>query len=547
MNGKVFLYWHTVRNLKAVQIKGQAVRKIKARQKPKNYILTGKPGKVHIFILELDEDERYLARFDMEALMLGEAELLYEKHRIKKEWNETSASHLWNYNLHYLEFLVPLAVKYKLTGNEEYKAKWIEIVSSWMENAGNSNDAYEAYTISLRIPNILIGMELLNIEDRQIYMSLYKQYKYLIKNQELALLANHYFENIKTIVISSILFKEMDIYNQYFERFLEQIHEQILPDGLHYERSLMYHKIILEDILRVYTVLQHSNHLRDAKKLLPFVRVMAEALNLETGFDHTPLFNDAGNNVAKSSSALLAAAGKCCKEISMTKKLFPAAGFFRLDHENDTVLFFCGDIGPKYMGGHAHNDCLSFELSVDGKALFTNSGTGQYQGSLRTFFRSTAAHNTIMADDREQSELWGEHRAGRRLKKLKVKADSKMVCGQFCSYQGDVFRRQLQWRGNTLVITDDVKSEGSHFSRQFLHLAPGHVFEREAASVKVMKNEKCIAAVVLPAGSDFLIHKYGEITVYAQDFGKYEHKQVLEIRTPFVNAVQLKTEIVIKN
>ena len=36
--------------------------------------------------------------------------------------------------------------------------------------------------------------------------------------------------------------------------YREQIAEQILPDGGHFERSVMYHAIILEDVLDVMSL-----------------------------------------------------------------------------------------------------------------------------------------------------------------------------------------------------------------------------------------------------------------------------------------------------
>lgn len=541
MTKRVMLYWNTVKHLKPIQIKGQVQRRLKGKRK--NYILSQEPEMVHITIPELDEDEEYLNRFDADALMQDEVLLLHEGHKLNSSWNELATSHLWNYNLHYLEFLVPLAVKYKTTGDEKYKNKWMEIIHSWMDNA-SAKDAYEPYTISLRIPNVLIGMELLGIEDQDIYSSLYNQYKHLQRNLEEALLANHYFENLKTIVISAIFFNEPDDYHKAFKLFIKQIDEQILPDGIHYERSLMYHKIILEDILRVYTVLQSTSRTLDADKLLPTVRVMAEAISsLEQGFERTPLFNDAGNNVSKSTRALLKVCERIAGSIDNAKTEFPDSGYYRLDQGNYTVLFDCGDIGPKYMGGHAHNDCLSFEMAVGGRVIFSNSGTGQYQGELRSFFRGTSAHNTIMVDDREQSELWGEHRVGRRLSKVKAKRIGEILIGQFQSYQGDRLRRRLQWKQNTLEILDEVRSNGSHIARQFFHLAPGYKYKRDEASVSVAAGNKVVARIKLPTESDFLIHTEGQITSYAEDFGKYEKKDVLEVRTPFIDSTQLKIEI----
>ncbi len=568
MNGikKVLLYWNTVKSLKSVQIRHQIenrvcrgrrrkyLSRVKELQGPKNW------SEVKLLIPELDCAPDYLQRFHEDKLLRNEVELLHESHRIEKEWRVLNASHLWNYNLHYLEFLIPLAVKYSDTGEESYFLKWKEFMEGWLKQS--SDDSFEPYTISMRVPNLLICMELLreklrNTELESLVMtSLYQQYRYLLKTQEQALLANHYFENLKAIVISSLLFQETDIYHKYFDLFLKEIEEQILTDGIHFERSLMYHKIILEDILRVHAALNSTQRRADAEKLIPTIQIMASAMmKLEKGFERTPLFNDAGNNVSKSRDALLQA----CNFVSEKKDAhkvaaaegFEASGYYKLIHKDTAILFDCGEIGPSYMGGHAHCDCLSFELSVNGKALFVNSGTGQYQGELRPFFRSTAAHNTVMIDDREQSELWGEHRAARRIRRVKGKIWEAVLMGSFQSYQGDYFRRRLKWKKgneNVLVIRDDFKAcdAGRHIARQFLHLAPGYSYKQGIGQIEILEKDVPRAIIQTSADCECLIHREGILANYAEDFGKLQKKEVLEIRIPFENKVESQIKIEIK-
>lgn len=557
---RAWLYLNTVKNLKPVQIRYQIrdrifkgrkkkyLYKIKKLKKPKSW------KKVKILIPELDCESQYLHRFQIDKLIQGEIELLHESHRIERKWNILSASHLWNYNLHYLEFLIPLIVKYKETGEECYFLIWKKYLEGWLEQM--SDDSFEPYPISMRLPNLLICMELLGEKlystklESRIMTSLYQQYRYLIRTQERALLANHYFENLKAIVIFSLLFQEPNVYYKYFNIFLKEIEKQILPEGLHFERSLMYHKIILEDILRVYTVLNNADHAEDAEKLIPVIRIMTSVLsNLEQGFQRTPLFNDAGNNVSKDKRALARVVEKLCSYEEIEASNFEVSGYYKLYQNGITIFFDCGELSPNYMGGHAHCDCLSFELSINGKVLFVNSGTGQYQGELRTFFRSTSAHNTVMIDNREQSEMWGEHRVARRMRKVKGEIRENALIGRFQSYQGDFFRRKIKWKNEkTLVITDDFKvhDTGKHKARQFLHLAPGYQYEQNGKQIKVREGKELKAIVRIPTGCDYLIHTEGTITFYAEDFGKYQKKQVLEIQTLFWDNVQLQIEIEIK-
>ena len=77
-------------------------------------------------IPQLDEADEYLEGFQTDTLFHGEVNLLYEKHALA--WEVSEASHLWNYNLHYLEYLIPLAVKYKKSRDMRYLEKWREIM-----------------------------------------------------------------------------------------------------------------------------------------------------------------------------------------------------------------------------------------------------------------------------------------------------------------------------------------------------------------------------------------------------------------------------------
>ncbi len=69
------------------------------------------------------------------------------------------------------------------------------------------------------------------------------------------------------------------------------------------------------------------------------------------------------------------------------------------------MLVDCGGVGA-LSGGHGHADALSIEAAVHGRALFVDSGTYTYHESrdLRDYFRSTAAHNTLVVDDLSSSE-----------------------------------------------------------------------------------------------------------------------------------------------
>lgn len=571
---KALLYWNTVRCLRPVQIAYQLKKRVQPKgggKMPQSILRLGvpEPQDARILIPELDCGEAYMRRFRPDLLMEDSVTLLHECHQMDGSWEVPGASRLWNYNLHYLEFLIPLAALFRDTGERRYLDKWIEYAESWMSRCGGA--ALEPYAISMRIPNLLICRELLGSAlrgtetERRLLDGIYRQYRLLLKNKELSLLANHYFENLKAIVLCSAIFREWDVYRRHFRQLLGQVGEQLLGDGMHFERSFSYHRIILEDMLRLCVALPSLGRGDDAARLAEPILRMARFLgDAEADLGRVPLFNDAGGNVSKGREELLSAAWRICGRLlgidgasierrwargGSRRTAFPDSGYYRLESGDRVALFDCGEIGPEYMGGHSHCDCLSFELFVGGERVFCNSGTGQYQGSLRSFFRSTMAHNTSMIDEREQSELWGEHRAARRIRDVRATESGGSVAGHYESYQGDSFGRMLRWEGDCLSVEDAAVAHGGggHLFRIFFHLAPGFRYEEAGCGrVLVRRGDVDVGEVMVPRDCSIAIHRDGKLACCAEDFGRYRRKEVLEVRKEFRGRVRLETRIRIR-
>jgi len=86
---------------------------------------------------------------------------------------------------------------------------------------------------------------------------------------------------------------------------------------------------------------------------------------------------------------------------------FVDGGFFVLRGDTDHIFVDCGPIGLAGRGGHGHNDCLSFEATLDGVRLVRDSGSYVYTASPveRNAFRSTAFHSTPRVDAKEQNRI----------------------------------------------------------------------------------------------------------------------------------------------
>lgn len=531
MSAKVLLYFNTIRRMRPSMIfsRLRPQRKVTMRHVSADHALQA----CNLCIPELDLEEGYVSRFDVDALLRDEFLLINERHHVDLEvWNVSDASHLWNFNLHYFEYCVALAAAWRRSGDTEYLECFKRLVRSWLHTCPYADgDAWHPYTISLRLVNWLICIDLFGsaLSEDDAFMdaltkSMYVQYRHLLINQETHLRANHYWENLKTLLICAAAFGEQDVYRRVMRDFERQLDEQVLPDGVHFERSLMYHKLVLEGALRVWLAAEQTGYPLP-KNFMSKVQAMLNAMaSLERGMGKTPFFNDAADGVAKNCDRLVVA----CKRLfgidavdSITA--FPNAGYYKLYDGDIAVMFDAGEPGPSYMLGHAHCDCLSFELSYKGVPVIVNSGTYAYQSELRPYFRSTAAHNTVMVDGEEQMECWGEHRVGRSYYLADSSFEGNSICASIKLPNGGAVKRSLFLSEGCIHISDESSRDSGLLS--YVHLVQSKYacdvvpLECEVTSGTDNRScvfsvlEKCHVAVLSGVGHvDYCLQPYCKVT-----------------------------------
>jgi uncharacterized heparinase superfamily protein len=516
---KIKTYYHTIKYLRPIQVFGQILRFLPRNKRVK----AGKPSRVRrisLVIPELDCDNDFIRRFRLDMLLQGKVFLLNRLGLPDYSAQPGSQmSPLWLYNLHYFEYAVALGAEYNRTGDKKFVDTFERMYKSYI----SAKARRYPYVISMHITNLLIAMELfgdaLGREVRdEIINELFSQYQFLLRNQEKHLLGNHYFENIKAIIFGSYVFGDDSTCKAYFKKLRGQVAEQILTDGMHFELSPMYSKIVLEDLIRLLIFAQQVN-ITDCDWIEPIIKKMVDCLaSLENRMGRTPLFNDSGDDVAKSTPMLLAAAKRLFKIEPSLSNSFPESGYYKLYNDNLALLFDAGAIGPDYMPGHGHCDCLSFELSRENTPLFVNSGTYQYQGDLRKYFRSTKAHNTVMIDGQEQSECWGEHRVARRISHIHVERKGQSITGSYRNYLGNIHKRILTLSDKVLTVLDSTVTDKSCTIQSFLHIAPDYSIVKEDKHLTITQAGDTVCRI-FPLNCIPKVHTKGELTHYAPKFG----------------------------
>lgn len=376
---------------------------------------------------EIDFDPVFLARFDVDALLDDRVELLNHEERMdwRESWHAELSTPLWRFNLHYHEYLLPLAKAFLDEGDKRYLDKAKAIVDSWIDACPRERGgvAWDPYVISMRIVSWLAfraeldgALRVDNAFCERINASLVEQYVHLSQHLEKDLLANHYLENLKALAILACYFDDRKTLELVLPMLKAQVDEQVLDDGMHFEQSPMYQKIVLEDLMRAAIVLRDSGFGEHAKAFK--LRQMCDCLySMERGINRTPLFNDCGDNVAKSRDALLLCARERFGVVPEFHGVLKNSGYCILERQTKAglvkVIFDAGKPGPAYAMGHVHCDALSFECFVDGEPWIVNCGTYAYQDAKRLEFKKTQAHSGVMIDGVEQHECWAPFRVAR--------------------------------------------------------------------------------------------------------------------------------------
>lgn len=378
------------------------------------------------------------------------------------DWKTNPFSYrLWNFNLNYFDFLDTLYNAYKMTRDIKYLDKGIELIESWIEkNQEYDVNTWDPYVVSKRLFNFInfiadIKDEYEEDELKEINKSIYKQTKYLSKNIEYYLDANHVIMDGKGLVFAGVYLNDSNLLEKGISILQKEYERQVLSDGGHYERSPSYQIEVLSHYVECYILLLKNGLDEKWKILINLIEKMSIYLNsiiMPNG--NIPLLNDSSLDYPFRADDLLQISSIILKQklfnlnslsnyalsilnnrdINVFNELVNSSknsnvknitlkesGYYiikdLINNEELYLLFDCGDGGPDYNLGHTHADSLNVIVCIDKKELIMDSGTFTYKiGNDRNFYRSTLAHNTITIDNKNSSDIWGGFRVAKRAK-----------------------------------------------------------------------------------------------------------------------------------
>jgi hypothetical protein len=455
------------------------------------------------------------------------------------------------YELSRMQHLPTLGKAYCLTKDERYAQELVEQISHWLiENPCHVGVNWAcAMDVAIRIVNILWG--LVFVEEsaaitidfkKRLFASVWEHGQYLVRHLEFGIRSdgtirnhNHYLANIVGLTYLGILFPEFkaaEIWRRIgVAALIKEMEQQVYTDGVDYESSTSYHRLVLELftsaslLCRLNNVTLSNAFWSKLEKMYNFTLYVTRPdgkvpqvgdaddgrlhILSEYGMwdrtDHryllsigAVLFNRADmkamvGTFSEEAFWLLGPAGgvafDAIEETSGTlgSMAFADAGFYLMRSDKNYLLACCNPVGTAETGNHKHNDLLSYEFYADGHAFIVDPGTYIYTAApeWRNCFRSTSYHNTVVIDQQEQNRFW--------LGKIfRLVPDAKPIVHQWEStseadrldvehtgYQRftcPVSHRRMFYfdkRTNRVSITDTLQGTGAHTADWYWHFDYG--------------------------------------------------------------------------
>lgn len=452
-----------------------------------------------------------------------------------------------------------LGKAYWLEHDERYAEKFKDLVDNWIDNnpLGLGVNWVNAMEVAIRACNWIAGYYFF-CESKSISLafwtrflkSLYMHGSYIEYHLEYSWRnGNHLLSDYVGIVFLGIFFRQSTFGKQWLQRGVSALHGemamQVYPDGVDYEKSTSYHRLVLE-LFYCATILCQKNSIPFTKEYLSRLEKMFEFVASYSRPDGSiPLFGDsddgrlfrfvASENINDHRHALSvgtilfdradfkSASGRFYQdslwmfggegfEIHQRAKVAPDSprstafkdgGFFCMRGTDVHLMVDAGDLGQKGRGGHGHNDTLSFELWASGASIIVDSGTYAYSSdpTARQQFRGTKAHNTVIVDEMEIAEfdgLWKvrEDRTRPRVIMCNFSDAEDIVEAEHHAYEAlaspVVHRRRFSLKKSPvcLTITDTLRGSGLHTAESFLHLAPDLKIDISDARSALISNDK---------------------------------------------------------
>lgn len=428
---------------------------------------------------------------------------------IKSPWELSRGHHLlW------------LGEGYQITNNEEYAGEVVSEIDDWIDKNPflYGVNWYYSMEVAIRAVNWMYAVLLISSSKaastdflNRVYNSLYLHGVYIYNNLEKGYpwSNNHYFSNLVGLLYLGVFFEDKHYGKKWLrfakKEFYNEIRKQFFKTGIHYEKSISYHRLMVELTAYPLAMLSRKGE-RVPSDISEKVQLMFNYVaNYLKPNGNAPLLADNDNGrflpftfgdfrkhgylldfenldnkiVFKGVKPFVKYEGAC------VKVLYPDANLAIMRQDDAYLLVNNSGYsrivpeGQDLIGTHTHNDHLSFEFSLGNNDIIVDPGTFVYTSNIRerNCYRSTWKHNTIVVDEEEQNEIVANNAfiVKRNIHFEKLEMDDYSCSGTYATIRGRM-RHTRNWNlgEHALVIKDMVEKNGAdHTGCMYFHFAEG--------------------------------------------------------------------------
>ena len=457
--------YHTLKHLKFTQVYHQ----IKYRLvKPKRVATLWDGAFAQVDLIDFPKKQKSLSiSEDMWSFSFLNLEQSFSQDSI--DWSFGNYGMLWTYNLNYFDWLHQTDIS---------KEDGLETLSQFYSKPAEKNPIIlHPYPTSLRIINTAKFISKWDIKEDWLYQELVSDLKFLSSRLEYHLLANHLLENAFALYIGGLITNQDKVTQKGKKLLISELKEQVLNDGMHYERSPMYHLIILERLLDALNFAKATNDHLESLLVSYAVKMTGLAKNWED-LDRIPMMQDSAYDVALTvPEALNYSKNLLGEDYPSRSNELKDSGYRQLNSRSFSLFANVGSIGPTYQPAHAHSDELSFELFYSRTPIIVDTGISTYEkNDIRFKERSSTSHNCVSFSYQNLSDVWAGFRVGNRAT-VESKSGPDFIEAT-CKSNGILISRNFQVVSDGLLIEDKIERNEGLLAQGCLHLHPNVDFEK---------------------------------------------------------------------
>ncbi|MEQ1485347.1 alginate lyase family protein [Methyloglobulus sp.] len=463
-----------------------------------------------------------------ECILANEFEFNNEKYKLGEsfDWQTNPSKDLeWLILLHKFYYLKDLAGAYDYTQDERYAVKWMGLIDSWISQVPDG--FIDSQVTGRRLQQWLLSYQTFvsKWQSQTISPAFFGRFMCSVNSQthylctHLTPEGNHRTLELYAIFLVAVTFPELQSSHWFLafskQKLLENMRQDLLPDGVHRELSTDYHHTVLKNYLRfrglallnqidlptacdvlLKQAIEFSYYVHKPDSFIP-------AINDGDCNSYLPLLKKAHSYYPDAHLQYVISKGEEGVPPVQRSRGFADSGYYVLRSDwsvkpygDALYLFF--DCAPLGFGSHGHYDALNFEMAAYGHSLVVDPGRFTYSEisedgiNWRKYFKGSSAHNTVVVDGLDQMP----YRCGRpvdpepevRLKQFVSTTGFDFLHGQVISHQYPVVHERMIFfmLPEYWIVTDQLKAEGKHNYDLYFHLA-----SRAQDQTSLASNDMC--------------------------------------------------------